>query len=125
MVLLNTDVTGDLQFTDFVNGVPTKAFGQLAVTGILRVQLGQVITSFTVDDTFSTTGTDGVTPITVLRASITLHSTSTGERTLEFQLLPSGAGEELIVRGNKTVDFENSDGSTTSASLFIDLRLTR
>jgi len=125
MVILNTEVTGDLEFTDFANGVPTKAYGRLTVTGTLRVQLGQAITSFTVEDTFVTTGTAGGTSVTVEGSSITLHSTSTGERRVGFQVRPAGTGEELIVRGEKTVEFDNTDGSKTSAALFIDLRLRR
>jgi hypothetical protein len=125
MVVLNPDVTGDLEFTNFVDGVPTRAYGSLTVTGTLRVQLGQAVTSFSVDDTFVTNGSSGGTDVTADGNSMTLHSTSTGTRTIEFAVRPSGTGEQLVVRGSKTVEFENEDGSTESATLFIDLRLRR
>jgi hypothetical protein len=125
MFLMNPNVDGSLEFTDFVNGAPTKAQGRLSVTGTLRVQLGQAITSFTVDDTFVTTGAGGRSDVTVTGNTITIHSTSVGERSIEFEVRPSGTGEQLVVRGEKSVDFENEDGTTVTASLFVDMRLRR
>ena len=125
MVLLNPDVDGTLEFTDFVNGVPTKAIGTLDVQGTLRVQLGQAITSFEVDDVFVTNGPGGASAVTIDGASIVLHSTSTGQRTIEYEVRSVGTGEQLIVRGQRTVEFDNADGTTTSATLFIDVRLRR
>ena len=125
MVVLNPDVDGSLEFTDFVGGVPTRVNGRLAVTGTLRVQLGQAITSFTVDDTFVTNGPGGSSALTVEGSQITLHNTSTGSRTIGYEVRPAGTGEQLIVRAEKTVEFDNEDGTTTTATLFIDLRLRR
>jgi hypothetical protein len=124
MVLVNPDVDGSLEFTDFVDGVPTKVTGTLDVQGTLRVQLGQSVTSFEIDDVFTTNGPDGSSTLTVEGASITFHQTSGGQRTVEYGL-PDADGGRLIVRGERTVEFGNSDGSTTSATLFIDLTLTR
>ena len=122
MFLLNPDVDGDLEFLDFVDGVPTRARGRLSVTGTLRVQLGQAVTSFTVDDTFVTTGNGAVS---VVDNKITFLSTTVGERTVEFEVRPVGTGQQLIVRGEKSVEFENDDGTTITASLFVDMRLRR
>jgi hypothetical protein len=121
---VNPDVDGSLEFTDFVDGVPTKVTGTLDVQGTLRVQLGQSVTSFEIDDVFTTNGPDGSSTLTVEGASITFHQTSGGQRTVEYGL-PDADGGRLIVRGERTVEFGNSDGSTTSATLFIDLTLTR
>lgn len=125
MVVLNPEATGTLEFTDFVNGVPTKVVGTLNVQGTLRVQLGQAITSFEVDDVFVTSGPDGTSSVTVHGRSLTLHNTSKGERTIEFEIRPSGTGEQLIVRGERSLEFGNDDGTKTTATLFIDLRLRR
>jgi hypothetical protein len=125
MVLLNPDVTGTLEFSDFVGGIPTRAKGNLSVTGTLRVRLGQAVTSFSVDDTFVTTGAGGVTGLTVEGSSMTFLGTSTGQRTIEYQVRPVGTGEQLVVRGEKSVTFDNEDGTTTTATLFIDMRLRR
>ena len=125
MLVLNPEATGSLEFTDFVNGVPTQAIGSLSVQGTLRVQLGQAITSFEVDDVFVTDGPGGASAVTVNGSSITLHSTSKGQRTIGFEISPSGTGEQLIVRGERTVEFDNDDGTKTTATLFIDLRLRR
>ena len=125
MLVLNPEATGTLEFTDFVNGVPTKARGSLNVQGTLRVQLGQSITSFEVDDVFETDGPGGESAVTVNGNSITLHSTSKGPRTIRFEIRRSGTGEQLIVRGERIVEFDNDDGTKTTATLFIDLRLRR
>jgi hypothetical protein len=125
MLVLNPSAVGSLEFSDFVNGVPTTATGSLSVQGTLRVQLGQAITSFEVDDVFVTNGPGGKSAVTVSGGSITLHQTSKGERTVSFEIRPSGTGEQLIVRGERTVEFDNDDGTKTTATLFIDLRLRR
>jgi len=125
MLVLNPLAIGSLEFSDFVNGVPTTATGSLSVQGTLRVQLGQAITSFEVDDVFVTNGPGGKSAVTVSGGSITLHQTSKGERTIGFEIRPSGTGEQLIVRGERTVEFDNDDGTKTTATLFIDLRLRR
>jgi hypothetical protein len=124
MVLVNPDVAGSLEFTDFVDGVPTKATGTLDVQGTLRVQLGQSVASFEVDDVFTTNGPDGSSTLTVEASSITFHQTSVGQRTVQYEL-PDADGGRLLVRAERSVDVDNSDGSTTSATLFIDLTLTR
>ena len=125
IVVLNPAATGTLDFTDFVDGVPTRATGSLSVQGTLRVQLGRVITSFEVDDVFVTNGPGGGSSITVNERSITLHETSTGQHTVGFEIRTSGAGEQLILRGERSFEFDNDDGTKTTAALFVDLRLQR
>ena len=63
--------------------------------------------------------------MTVHGRSLTLHNTSKGERTIEFEIRPSGTGEQLIVRGERSLEFGNDDGTKTTATLFIDLLLRR
>ncbi len=125
LIFLNPDVTGELEFTDFDSGVPTRVRGTVSATGTLRVRLGQAVTSFTVDDVFSTSGAGGASALTVQGNTLTFHQTTVGARTVEYELRPVGTGQQLVVRGQKSVDFENDDGTTTTATLFLDLRLRR
>lgn len=125
MVVLNPAATGTLDFTDFVNGLPTRATGSLSIQGTLRVQLGRAITSFEVDDVFVTNGPGGTSAITVNDRSFTLHNTSVGQRTIGFEIRTSGAGQELLLRAERSLEFDNDDGTKTTATLFVDLRLLR
>ena len=125
MVILNPAVAGSLEFTDFVNGFPTRAIGSLSVTGTLRVQLGQAITSYEVNDTYRTNGIGGSSSVSFSGNSFTLGNTTDGARAVEYAIQRSGTGQRLVVRGEETVDLENEDGSTTTGRLFIDLRLRR
>ena len=89
------------------------------------MQLGRAITSFEVDDVFVTNGPGGGSSITVNERSITLHETSTGQRTVGFEIRTSGAGEQLILRGERSFEFDNDDRTKTTAALFVDLLLQR
>ncbi len=125
MVVLNPAATGTLDFTDFVSGLPARATGSLSVEGTLRVQLGRAITSFEVDDVFVTKGPGSASSIMVNERSITMHNTSAGQRTIGFEIRTSGAGQQLLLRAERSFEFNNDDGTKTTATLFVDLRLVR
>lgn len=127
LVILSPALSASLDFTAFdASGQPTQVLGELSIKGTLRVKLGEAVSSYEIDESF-TTGPGGDVPsVTGARVEgnrIVLEQTTDGEQDLEYELRRIGSGRMLTVRVEEDVELENDDGSTTTGTVILHLRL--
>ena len=128
LVILTPRLDADLSFGGIgADGLPTQAIGRLSIRGTLRVLLSGGVSSYDVDESFRT-GVGSQDPIlTDVRFSgneLILARTSDGnDRTMEYGLAPVGTGRMLTLRVEDEVELENDDGSTTTGTVILFVRL--
>ena len=126
LVIVSMTVLTDLDFVSFdAAGQPTSAVGQIFVQGTLKARLGQTVTSYGFDEHLVTGsgGSPTVTSVTITGNEITFGSMSGGSNTLEFGLTPIATGQLLTLRIEEEIDLENNDGSTTTGTVIMHVRL--
>lgn len=127
LAILAPRLAADLTFGRIgATGVPAEALGRLSIRGTLRVQLGRGVSSYEIDETFNT-GTSAVPSTTSMRIQgnrLVLDRTTDGSnRTMEYELKAVGTGRMLTIRAEEEVELENDDGSTTTGTVIIHVRL--
>ena len=134
LFLIRTRVDASLDFVDYdVNGVPASLVGSVTIDGALRAKLNRIVTSYELDDAFTTgTGTTATaTALQIVDAVMIVSETTTSDGTIElneeieFGIDGIGTSEMLIIRIEADLDFENSDGTTTVGRVVAHLRLRR
>lgn len=128
LVILSPRLEADLSFGSLgAGGLPGEAVGRLSIRGTLRVQLGQGVSSYEVDETFRTgagSPTPAVTTVRVVGNRLILARTSDGnDRTMEYSLQAIGTGRLLTLRVEEEVELENDDGSKTKGTVIVFVRL--
>lgn len=130
VTLLTPTVSAELTFEGIgASGQPTLVTGSVSVQGSLRARVGQSITHYPVDEAFVTgDGTGGATPTSmrVTGNTVVLAQTTDGaNRTFEYGLRRVGSGQMLVVRMEHDVELENADGSKTTGTVILHVRLRR
>lgn len=129
LVIVAPTVSADLDFLTFDGaGQPTSAVGQIRVEGTLKARVGQTVVSYSVDE-HSITGSGGdpsVTSVSVTGNHMVFTEITGGtSNDLEFGLTRIATGELLTLSIERKVDLENDDGTKTTGTVFIHVRLRR
>lgn len=129
LAILAPELSGNLEFSDFdSSGQPTAAIGRLRIQGTLKARLGQSVSSYAIDEEF-VTGSGGEPSSTgvTLSGNRLILATTTGEtdRTLEYGIRTVGTGQMLTLELTEEIDLENDDGSHTTGTVTLHVRLRR
>jgi len=134
LFLIGTRVDASLDFIDYdVDGVPSSLVGSVTIDGALRARLNRIVTSYELDDAFTTGAGTTATPtaLEIVDAVMIVGETTTADGTIElneeieFGISGIGTSEMLIIRIEADLDFENSDGTTSVGRVVAHLRLRR
>ena len=128
VVIVSMSVLTDLDFVSFDGaGQPTSAVGEVAVEGTLKARLGQAVTSYGFDE-HRVTGFGGVAVVTgvaITDNQMVFERISGGSNTVEFGLTRIATGELLTLRIEEEIELDNDDGSTTTGTVLMHVRLRR
>jgi hypothetical protein len=129
LVIVAMTVFTDLDFVSFDGaGQPTSAVGEITIVGTLKARLGQTVTSYDFDE-HRVTGSGGAATVTGLSIAgnqmVFGGITGEGSNTIEFGLTRIATGELLTLRIEEEIDLENDDGSTTTGTVILHVRLRR
>ena len=98
-----------------------------AVEGTLKARLGQAVTSYGFDE-HRVTGFGGVAVVTgvaITDNQMVFERISGGSNTVEFGLTRIATGELLTLRIEEEIELDNDDGSTTTGTVIMHVRLRR
>ncbi len=127
LVMVSMTVFTDLDFVSFDGaGQPTSAVGEITVGGTLKARLGQAVTSYGFDENRVTGfgGDAAVTGVTITGNQMDFVSISgDGSNTIEFGLTRIATGELLTLRIEEEIELDNDDGSTTTGTVIMHVRL--
>jgi hypothetical protein len=137
LFLVDGSVDVELEFFDFVGGVPSSAVGSLNVTGDLRARFNSTIATYDLAES-STTGetTDAVpTSLRFESGNVMVFGLTTSisgdiiepnfDDAANFGIDGIGTSEMLILRVETELEFENSDGTFDYGLIVAYLRLRR
>ena len=128
LVIVSATLSGELDFTSFDGaGQPISVVGEVTVQGTLKARIGQTVTSYDFDE-HRVTGSGGgatVTGVTITGNHMVFERISGGSNTLEFGLTRIATGELLTLRIEEEIELENDDGSETTGTVFMHVRLRR
>ena len=127
--ILGSTVVADMEFSGFdLNGQPTTAVGTFQLIGTLRARVGQSVNSYDIDRRVRTGfGAEPTpTPVSVSGSTLIFAETSDGPgEEIEYSVHRIGTGQMLTVRMEDEVTLDNADGTTTTGTVIIHLRLRR
>ena len=129
LVIVAMTVFTDLDFSGSdAAGQPTSAVGEITVAGTLKARLGQTVTSYDFDE-HRVTGSGGAATVTGLSIAgnqmVFGDITGEGSNTIEFGLTRIATGELLTLRIEEEIELDNDDGSTTTGTVILHVRLRR
>lgn len=130
IILMNTTVTGSVEFFNFVGNVPTQAIASMEVTGELRTRLNRVVVGRRVTDEvlfFTGAGTSpSPTTVTFASGNMTLAQTSEDSpEVIRYAVTGIGTGEQLTLRLEGELQFTDSSGNPEIGLIVADVRLRR
>ena len=130
IVLVNTTVQADVEFSGFVSNVPTQIYGYIAVDGDLRARLNSVVAGRSVGDNvalYTGPGTSpAITGLTFVANQMILAQSSQGpDEDLDYLVAGIGTGEQLTIRLEGDLEFSNKSGPPTVGHIVADIRLRR
>jgi len=128
LVIVSMSVFTDLDCVSFDGaGQPTSAVGEVTVEGTLKARLGQSVTSYGFDE-HRVTGFGGVAEVTgvaITDNQMVFERISGGSNAIEFGLTRIATGELLTLRIEEEIELDNDDGSTTTGTVIMHVRLRR
>jgi hypothetical protein len=120
MVLLNTEVSGSIEFLDFdLSGRPTRITGYIEIEGELRARLNNVVAGRRVGQDLVIHTGSGTTPsptdVTFSGNVMTLAETSEGpNESMVYGVTGIGTGEQFTLRMEREIEFRNSGNQPSS-----------
>jgi hypothetical protein len=130
IILMNTTVSGSIEFFNFVGNVPTQVYAYMAVTGDLRTRLNGSVVGRRVDDEvvlFTGPGTSA-SPTTVTFSGGNMILAQTSEDSPEvigYGVTGIGTGEQLTLRLEGDLEFTDENGDTEIGIIVAHVRLRR
>lgn len=130
MILLNTSMSGSLEFFNFVSNVPTQVSGEVRVTGSLRTRLeGSVVGRRLDDEVVLFTGpSTSASPTAVSFASGTMTLAFTSQHSpqvIGYAATNIGSGYQLTIRLQGEITFTAANGGTEIGLVVAQVRLRR
>ena len=129
LTIFAPEFSGDFEFSDFdASGQPTTAIGRIRTQGTLKALLAQSVTSYQIDEGFLTGSGDepSVTRVTVSGNRLILAvTTDETDREIEYGIRIIGTGQMLTLELTEEIDLENADGSHTTGTVTLHVRLRR
>jgi hypothetical protein len=130
IILYDADVEGFFQFSAFVAGRPTLAYGYLNLDGELRARLNSVVAGRRAGQEISLHTGSGASPsltaVTFSGNTMTLAQTSEGPQSVEFGVAGVGTGEQLTLQFEGDIEFSNpSPQPPTLGHIVVQVRLRR
>lgn len=131
IILMNTTVSGSIEFFAFVGNVPTQAIADLEVTGDLRTRLNGVIAGRHVDDEVRLFTGPGATPsattVTFSGSNMILAETSEPDdpQVMAYGVTGVGTGEQLTLRLEGDLEFTDENGDPEIGVIVAYVRLRR
>jgi hypothetical protein len=130
IVLYDADVEGFFQFSAFVAGRPTLAYGYLNLDGELRARLNSVVAGRRAGEEITMHTGSGSSPsstaVTFSGNTMTLAQTSEGPTSVEFGVAGVGTGEQLTLQFEGDVEFSNPSPQPPSLGhIVVQVRLRR
>ena len=130
IILLNTTVSGSIEFFNFVGKVPTQAIAHMEVTGELRTRLNSIVVGRRVTDEvlfFTGLGNSASpTAVTFARGNMRLAQTSEDSpEDLRYAVTRIGTGEQLTLRLEGELEFTDSNGNPEIGIIVADVGLRR
>ena len=131
IALLNTTVSGSIEFFAFVNNVPTQAIAYIEVTGDLRTRLNSVVAGRRLDDEvllFTGSGTSpSATTVTFSGGNMILAQTSEPNDPyfMQYSVSGIGTGEQLTLRLQGELEFTDANGDPEIGTVVAHVRLRR
>ncbi len=129
LVIVAPVVDADLDFLTFgPSGQPTSVVGEIRVGGILKALVGNSVVSYSYEE-HSVTGSESTPSVTAVAVAdnVMVFANITGDSSNEFEfgLSRIATGELLTFRIEREINLENDDGSETTGTVFIHVRLRR
>jgi hypothetical protein len=130
IILMNTTVTGSIEFFNFVANVPTQAIASMEVTGELRTRLNSVIVGRKVNDEVLLFTGDGLSPaptvVTFASGNMILAQTSEDDpEIIPYSITGIGTGEQLTIQIQGELQFTDEDGDPDIGIIVAQVRLRR
>jgi hypothetical protein len=137
--LLSPTVTNSFTFSAFDQfGLPTQVTGSITIDGELRSRINSAVTNYQLQSGVNT-GSGAIPTVTsvqvvgnVMTIGVTATIGETGgvedtefDVAVEYAISGIGTSEMLTVEVEADIDFENSDGSTTTGTVTAHIRLRR
>jgi hypothetical protein len=129
LVIVAPVVDADLDFLTFgPSGQPTSVVGEIRVAGTLKALVGNSVVSYSYEE-HSVTGSESTPSVTAVAVAdnVMVFANITGDSSNEFEfgLSRIATGELLTFRIEREINLENDDGSETTGTVFIHVRLRR
>jgi hypothetical protein len=130
IILYDADVEGFFQFSAFVGGRPTVAYGYLNLDGELRARLNSVVAGRRAGEEITMHTGSGSSPaptaVTFSGNIMTLAQTSEGSATIEYGVAGVGTGEQLTLQFEGDIEFTNPSPQPPSLGhVVVQVRLRR
>jgi hypothetical protein len=131
IILYNSSVSGEFEFSGFVVGVPTLAYGEMTLDGELRTRLNNVVAGRRAGEEISMYTGGGSEPsttaVTFGGTTMTLAQTSQDSPAmLEYGVTGVGTGEQLTIQFEGDIEFSNpSPEPSDFGHIVIQVRLRR
>lgn len=131
IILMNTTVSGSIEFFAFVGNVPTQVIADLEVTGDLRTRLNGVVAGRRMDDEVRLFTGPGATPsattVTFSGANMILAQTSepNDPYAIGYGVAGVGTGEQLTLRLQGDLQFTDENGNPEIGVIVAYVRLRR
>jgi hypothetical protein len=130
IILLNTSVSGSIEFFNFVGNVPTQVYAFMEVTGDLRTRLNSSVVGRRIEDEvvlFTGPGTSpSPTAVTFSGGNMTLAFTSEDSpEVIGYSATNIGTGYQITMRLEGELEFTDSDGNPEIGIVVAHVRLRR
>jgi hypothetical protein len=130
IILMNTSVTGSIEFFDFVANVPTQAIASMEVTGELRTRLNSSVVGRKIEDEVLLFTGNGLSPaptvVTFGGGNMTLTETSEGDpEIIPYGVTGIGTGDQLTLQLEGELQFTDSNGDPEIGRIIAQVRLRR
>jgi hypothetical protein len=131
IILYNSSVSGEFEFSGFVGNVPTLAYGDMTLEGELRARLNSVVAGRHAGEEISMFTGGGSSPsntaVTFSGSVMTLAQTSQDSpAVLEYAVSGVGTGEQLTIQFEGDLEFSNPSPELPDfGHIVIQVRLRR
>ena len=134
LALLNTTVSGRIEFYNFVSNVPTQVEAFLEVQGYLRTRLNSAVVGRRIEDevTLFTGPGSSMSPTTVTftapgsnQQMILAQTSEDSPEVIGYSVSGVGTGEQLTLRLQGELSFSNQNGPPTIGIIVAHVRLRR
>jgi hypothetical protein len=130
IILLNTVVSGSIEFFDFLGGVPRQVFGVIEVTGDLRTRLNSSVVGRRVGDEVLLYTGPGTSPsptgVSFSGGNMTLAFTSQGSpEVIGYSATNIGTGFQITLRLEGDIEFTDENGNPEFGTIVAHVRLRR